>query len=144
MAGRTTSKGHCLYTAFTKTILCAGTMTDLLEIVKREQQPRQAGEGQASEGFTSISDSLGYLEDANGTPRFDGVSIADGVTHAGYIPFDQDIFELDRGSLWVRYTGTNRTRLFKLIRVQDYHEQEEYILLQLTERGFDDLEAATA
>ena len=119
-------------------------MTDWIKIERRSQQARSPGDGQSGESFASVTACAGYLEANTGSRRFDGVSIDSRLTHAAYIPYDQTIFELDRGSLWVLFEGKSRSRRFALLAIQDYHEQEEYILLQLTERGFSDLEAAKA
>lgn len=148
MAVRKT-RGRCIYTSFTKTILCAGTMRDLVEILRREIKGIEPGlRTQAEEVFTSVYRGAGYFEGMTmirPTVRFDGVATADSAgtdfTHFAYIPYDQDIYELDTGSLFVRM-GNVRQRLFKLKGIINYGEEDTYLQLKLNETGFENLEAA--
>lgn len=138
--------GRCVKTQFDKEILCAGTMTDWIEILSREIQGTEpGGSTQPTETFTAIVSYPGYLEAMKYTPRWDGVSTvdqsADNFTHVAYIPFDQDVYELDVNKLYVKRSGT-RDRYFKLKGIKDYGERDTYLQLQLAETGFTDLEAS--
>ena len=141
-----TKKGRCVKTQFNKEILCAGSMQDLVEVLKRVQGTTEVGESiESSEIFTLVADFAGYLEASKATRRFNGVSMEDqsapNFTHAGYIPFDQDVYELDVNSFFVRLTR-DRSRYFKLKAIKNFGEQDEYLQLQLAETGFDDIKAS--
>ena len=130
---------RCIKTIFSRTILCAGTMTDYVMIKKRELEGSGVNETTINEGFTDIAQYMGYVEDRLPVKRFDGVSISDEITHIIYIPYEQAVYELDRGSLFVDFECT-RNRRFTLLAINPY--QEDYIALYCRETGFSDLEAA--
>jgi hypothetical protein len=134
---------RCVKTIFDRKILCVGTMTDYMTIKKREQVgigPDQ-NDTSATEGFTDVIAYMGYMEAVKPTARFDGVYIDSATTHVGYIPFDQTTYELDNNSLFVELERS-RNRLFKMQRIMNFGEQDEYLALFLTETGFIDLQAA--
>lgn len=138
---------RCVKTQFDRQILCAGTMTDLVEIIERDQVGTQPGEAlESTPTFTTVVDFAGYLEATKATRRFNGVSMEDqsapNFTHAGYIPFDQTVYELDVNKFFVKLTR-DRSRYFKLKAVRNWGEQDEYLQLNLAETGFTDLLAAT-
>lgn len=138
--------GRCVKTQFDREILCAGTMTDYLQIYSRAIKGTEPGkEIQPGEDFTLQDDFAGYIEAKKDTPRWSGVSTEDqsanNFTHAGYIPFDQDIYELDVNRFFVKKPGT-RDRYFKLKGITNYGEQDEYLQLKLAETGFTDLKAS--
>lgn len=139
-------KNRCVKTQFDRQILCAGTMTDYVEILSRAIQGTEPGlSTQAEPDFSAIAQYAGYLEAVKNTPRWNGVSVEDqsafNFTHAGYIPFDQTIYELDINTFYVKITR-QRARYFKLKGIMNWGEQDEYLQLQLAETGFADLKAA--
>jgi len=138
------AKNRCVKTQFDKEILCAGTMTDLIEILSRAIQGTEPGlSADPTEAFTPIVSYAGYLEEKKFTPRWDGVSTEDqsagNFTHVAYVPYDQTVYELDINTLFVRITDT-RNKLYKLKGIKEYGDY--YIQLQLAETGFEDLTAA--
>lgn len=133
--GNTRRSGRCVYTVFEKQILCSGTMNDYCFIKKRELQPVKIGDLQAQEGFTTLFEMAGNLEAIKATTRFDGISISNETTHFIYISFEQDIYELDINSLFVEIEKS-RNRLFKLLKINNFGEQDEHLLLQCKETGF--------
>ncbi len=138
--------GKCIKTQFSRVILCAGTMNDYIEVLSRVQKGTEiGGNNESSEEFTTVDDFAGYLEPVKATRRFNGVSLEDqsapNFTHACYIPFDQDVYELDINTFFVRITR-DRPRYFKLKGIINYGEQDEYLQLQLAETGFTDLKAS--
>ena len=139
-------KGRCLKTSFDRVILCAGTMTDWIEIVKREIQTSEPGYNGETEVFTSVANYPGRIEALKYTTRFDGTTITDtsgsSFTHVVYIPFDQTVYELDLGSLWVKISRT-KDRYLKLTGgIKDVYEQEQYLELALIETGFTENQAS--
>lgn len=132
-------KKRCIKTIFSRTILCAGTMTDFITIKKRELLSRKLNDTESKEKFSTILSCMSKVETKNPTTRFDGVNIEDSVTHIVYIPYDQDIYELDKNSLFVEWEK-NKNRNLKLMSSMDY--REDYIALFCKETGFVDKEAA--
>lgn len=138
---------RCVKTQFSRVILCAGTMNDYIEVLSRAQKGTSiGGSNEATQDFTSEADFAGYLEAVKATRRFHGVSMEDqsapNYTHVGYIPFDQDVYELDINTFFVRITR-DKPRYFKLKGIINFGEQDEYLQLQLAETGFTDLEASS-
>lgn len=130
-------------TIFERKVLCAGSMCDYLVIQERKQKPTGLGQPQAGFDFMQINAYDGKIESTKGTKRFDGVTIDPKITHLAYMPFDQEIYELDTNSLFVELERT-RNRRYKLDSIRDYGEQEEWLLLYLIDNGFADLEATGA
>ena len=138
---------RCVKTQFDKIILCAGTMNDYIEILSRVQKGTEiGGSPEAAEDFTIVIDYAGVLEAVKSTKRFNGVSMEDqsapNFTHASYIPFDQDVYELDINTFFVKITR-DKSRYFKLKGITNWGEQDEYLQMQLAETGFADLVAST-
>ena len=138
---------RCVKTQFEKIILCAGTMNDYIEILSRVQKGTEiGGSPEATEDFTTVIDFAGVLEAVKSSRRFNGVSMADqsapNFTHASYIPFDPDVYELDINTLFVKITR-DKARYFKLKGITNWGEQDEYLQLQIAETGFADLVAST-
>jgi hypothetical protein len=118
-------------------------MSDFGTIKRRTQQgiTGDPNDNQSSVSFTAIANYLGYLEAVKPTARFDGVYIDNTTTHVYYTPFDQTTYELDKNSLFVEIERT-RNRLFKMQRIMNYGEQDEYLAIFMQETGFADIEAA--
>ena len=134
---------NCVKTRFDRVILCAGTMKHCIEILSREMKAPEPGVSlNASPEFTAVSVTAGRLEDTSGTPRYAGVNTESGVTHAVYISFDPDVYELDLNTCFVKVSFTNRDRYFKMKKVRNLGEQDQYIEFECAETGFTDLEAA--
>jgi hypothetical protein len=132
---------NCVKTLFNREVLCAGTMDDFITIYNRELQGTSLDGEQAKPQFTEVSTAMGKLEARNPTQRFDGIVINNAITHAVYIPFTQQIYELDRNTLFVEYEST-RNRWFKLLSIMNLGEQDEYLALMVKETGFVGLEAS--
>lgn len=140
----TSRRGRCVYTRFDRKILCAGTMIDWLIIERRDQQGiTDPDTGASVEEFTTVESFAGRIEASRRTPRFDGVNTEDAKTHVAYIPYDQTVYELDLGSLFIRKEGT-RDRRFTLKGISPYDEEEHWLEMELRETGFADVTAATA
>jgi hypothetical protein len=122
-------------------------MNDYIEVLSRAQKGTSiGGSNEATQEFTVVADPSGHLEAVKGTRRFNGVSMEDqsspSYTHACYIPFDPDVYELDVNSFFVRITR-DKPRYFKMKLITNYDESDTYLQLQLAETGFTDLEASS-
>ena len=133
-------KSRCVRTVFERKILCAGTMTDYIVILRREIQGTTVNSEQADELFTEVENYNGHLEAVRPTQRFDGINISTETTHIIYIPFDQSTYELDINTLFADVERT-RDRRFKLLKIQNYGEDDNYLALYCKEQGFNDIEA---
>lgn len=132
---------RCVKTIFERKVLCVGTMTDYVSIQRRELQGTTVNNTYAEEQFTEVDNFNGHLEARMPTQRFDGINMTDSMTHVIYIPFDQTIYELDRNTMFAEVEKT-RNRFFKLLKIMNYGEDDEYLALFCKETGFSDLEAA--
>lgn len=131
---------RCVKTVFDRKILCSGTMTDYIIIKNRTLQGTTSNRKKAVEDFVVVDNVFGYLEAVSATTRFNGINIESNITHLVYIPFDQTIYELDKNTLFAEVERT-RSRLFKLEKIMNYGEQDEYLVLYCKETGFADIEA---
>ena len=125
----------CTKTRYDRKILCAGAMTDYMTIKKSEQGTTDFGDSQADPIMTIIRSYFGYLEVVRPSIRFDGISIDKTSTHYWYIPFEQDVYELDVNSLFVTREGA-KERIFKLNEIENYDEQDRWLALHLEAKGF--------
>jgi hypothetical protein len=133
----------CTKTRYNRKILCAGAMTDYMTIKKSEQGTTDLDDIQAEPTLTIIRSYFGYLEAVRPSIRFDGVSIDRTSTHYWYIPYEQDIYELDVNSLFVTREGT-KERIFKLNEIENYDEQDRWLALHLEAKGFSENGATEA
>jgi len=135
--------GRCLKTIFDKIILCAGTMTDFGIVYEKAIQGTSANQSQASIKLTFNCDCMGRLEAVKPTSRIDGIAINSQTTHLYYMPFDNDVFNLNIDTLYIEVEkSVSRNRFFKVQAILNLDEQDEYIVFTMAERGFAELEAA--
>jgi len=128
----------CVRTMFSKKIICAGAMSEVITILRREIMSNSFDDVEPTEQLTNIYTSMGMIEEKRPTNRFDNVSIDDNVTHVFYITYDYDVYRLDRNSLFIEFND----RYFKMLSVMNYGESDKYIALFCKETGFTDAEAA--
>jgi hypothetical protein len=140
----------CVFTEFSKQILCAGTMKDYCMIISRTLQPSNPDELTMIETLTDVLGVFGKLEDTRPVKRFDGVNYSSNssLTHLFYIPYSQAVYEMDVNTLFLRRKAkTNfasaKDRYYKLVGIRNYGEQDEYLILELKETGFSDKLANT-
>ena len=133
----------CVKTIFSKQILCAGSMCNYIKVLNRTQTPGGWESNTPIETFEIKYTMMGYIEAIKPTSRFNGINIADGITHLVYLPFEQTIYELDRNSLYIEIER-QKNRRFKLEQIEDYGEQGNYLVLYCRELGFTDIEANNA
>jgi hypothetical protein len=133
----------CTKTRYDREILCAGAMTDYMTIKSSTAGTTDFGDVQAEPTLATIRSYFGYLETVRPSIRFDGVSIDRTSTHYWYIPYEQDIYELDVNSLFVTKEGT-KERIFKLNEIENYDEQDRWLALHLEAKGFSENTATEA
>jgi hypothetical protein len=110
-------------------------MTDYMTIVKATAGTTGFESTQATPTLTTIRSYFGLLEVTRPTVRFDGVTITPISSHIWYIPYEQDIYELDLNSLYVKLEGS-KERIFKLDKIEIYDESNQWLLLYLVDKGF--------
>jgi hypothetical protein len=117
-------------------------MTDYVKIKQRAKKRITADTNdiQSEMSFTSIINFMGYLEAIQPTARISGVYIDNTTTHICYIPFDLTTYKLDVGKLYAE-VEQQANRNFKLKKIMNYGEQDEYLALFLSETGFTDVKA---
>ena len=142
----TKNKGRCVYTIFEKKILCAGTMDKYCIIYRNELQETTINQNQSDNTKTVLFNMIGAIENINATARYAGVKMTANApegksSHVVYIPFEQSIYELDINRLFIE-VEMKRNRLFKMNKIADLNDQEEYLAIWCNETGFFDIEAA--
>lgn len=140
------NKGRCVYTIFEKKILCAGTMNKYFTIYSNELQETTTNQNQSDNTKTVLFNMLGEIENIKATARYAGVKMTPNEpegksSNVIYIPFEQDIYELDINKLFIEMEA-KRNRLFKMNKITDLNNQEEYLAIWCNETGFSDIEAA--
>jgi hypothetical protein len=110
-------------------------MTDYMTVVKATAGTTGFSSTQATPTLTTVRAYFGLLEVTRPTVRFDGVTIEPTSTHIWYIPYEQDVYELDVNSLYVKLEGT-KERIFKLDKIENYDESDQWLSLYLIDKGF--------
>lgn len=139
--------GRCTKTIFERVILCSGSMEDYVTIYENVLQETTLTQNQAQPEKNVLLSIFGRLEEVNALARYAGIKMTNNTpegksSHVVYIPFEQSIFELDINRFFIKVERTVRSRLFKMNKISNYGEQDEYLAVWCNETGFDDLEAA--
>jgi len=141
--GRAT-RGSCIYLYGTKQKLCTSALTHYIEIKQRKINTPKLGSLDPIESFTTVASMYAAMVARQPTSRFNGVNIKDGtLTHVFYIRYDDSLFWLDTGSFFIDFKGygTTKTRRFRLLAIKPLDENNEWMLIQASERGDSLLEA---
>ena len=127
------------YNVFKREILATGNMKDYISIYQRTMALAGLNDLTPTEPVTLIWSVFSKMQTIQPTERFDGVNITDRPTHRVYIPFYAVIYSLDKNSLFLTRgvkISTTTSRYFKLVSIENYGEQDEYIVMLVKETGF--------
>lgn len=136
--------GSCIYLEGTTQKLCTSALKHYIQVKQRRINTPKLGSLEPIETFTTIASMYSAMIARAPSARFNGVNIKEGtLTHFFYTRYDDTLFWLDRGSLFVEFTGygSSKTRRFKLLAIKVLDEANEWMLLQCSERGDAALEA---
>lgn len=122
------------------TKVCAGDLTDPIQIVRRDLTPPALGQGKPSETFSVISSPWAGVETVRGTRRFFGINIEKSATHLFIIRYNPELPLLDSDNYFVNF----KARYFRIVRVTNNDEEDWFMILQCAERGEDNKEASEA
>ena len=136
--------GSCIYLYGTKQKLCTSALRHFIELKQRRINTPKLGSLEPIETFTTVASMYSAMVARQPTSRFNGVNIKEGtLTHVFYIRYDDSLFWLDTGSLFIDFAGygTSRTRRFKLLAIKALDEDNQWMLIQASERGDNSLRA---
>jgi len=135
----------CKKKKFDRTDICAGDLDKKIVIKSRAMGNPGLDTLEYTEGFTTIGTPFAALKTTGGTGtkgthRFDGINIADGVTHLFFIRYQSKYDGLEHGNNFVGFKNRN----YRVISTVNNDEQDKFIILQCAERGDDTKTASEA
>lgn len=136
--------GSCIYLYGTKQKLCTSALRNYIQIKQRRINSPKLGSLEPLETFNTVASLYSAMIPRQATARFNGVNVEEGTTtHLFYVRYDDDLFWLDRNSLFIDYEGygATKTRRFKLLSIQVLDEANEWMVINASARGDASLEA---
>lgn len=112
--------------------ICTGDLRDRITLQNRSIQPEEID---FTEDFTNDIEVWAMIETARGLDSFDGVTLANIVTHKIYIRFLAGVTE----ETWILFDE----RRFDIMDVENLDERKTFMLLRCKERGQKDIPVNT-
>jgi len=113
---------------------CISDFRNKATIETREISQQKFGETYPEETFTVLFTGYFRVQTVEGTARFAGVNIDKEATHLFVARWRATINNLDgAGAYFMRSKG----RLYRVLKITNVDEQDDFILFQCTERGID-------
>ena len=107
--------------------LCIGNLSERITIQTRSIANNNTGTIELSESFTSLVDVWAAVETTRGSQLWDGVSVSNPFTHKFYIRYRNDI-DFNK---WVEY----KSEKYDIVDVEDFEQENEWLLLMCTRKG---------
>lgn len=135
----------CKTKRINKNKLCTGDLDKLIDIKERQVSSGGIGDNTASETFVTVKDNVfAGIETPSGIAFYNGVNINElqstMITHKFFIFYDPDFPNIENGNHYIFYNNDR----FKVIRVTNDNEQNEFMIIETTNRGDEDKEAVNA
>lgn len=123
--------------------LCRGDLRDTISIVSRTLGESLPGELTGTEVFTDVITGVQTaIKTIKGAAQFTGINIHPDATHLFYVIFSTLYLtlEVEENNHMINLYG----ELYKILRIENDNENDEFLVFQCTNRGDESLEAATA
>lgn len=135
----------CKTKRINKNKLCTGDLDKLIDIKERQVTSAGIGANTATETFISVKDNVyAGIETPSGIAFYNGVNINElqstMITHKFYIYYDPDLPNIENGNHYIFYNNDR----FKVIRAKNENEQNEFLVIETTNRGDEDKKAVNA
>lgn len=125
---------RCIKIRRKKRQVCIGDMQDEIIIQNRSIVAPEFGKTNFDENFTPNVTVWSAIETVTGKTFFDGVNTDTPITHIIYIFFDSTV----TAESWIEFEG----RRIDILKVEDFEERHEFMLLTCVDRGLLTREAA--
>lgn len=135
----------CKTKRINKNKLCTGDLDKLIDIKERQVTSAGIGANTATETFISVKENVyAGIETPSGIAFYNGVNINElqstMITHKFYIFFDPDLPNIENGNHYIFFNNDR----FKVIRAKNDNEQNEFLVIETTNRGDEYNEAVNA
>lgn len=127
----------CRKKRIVKKKLCRGDLRHRIQIMRRRLQSAGYDDLDGIESFTNICYCMAAIESVKGTTRFANVNINERPTHLFYILYNPVLDALDHGNNFIKF----KTRFYRVLDLENSDEDNQFIIIQTTERGLDTQEA---
>jgi SPP1 family predicted phage head-tail adaptor len=121
----------CTKKDFKKNKVCIGDLSKKIVLQSRAMGSVAPGTSEPTEAFTTIKSLWAAIETIQGTKRFAGVAIDENATHLFWFRYSATLTIPEDGNHFILYAG----RRFRVLRVTIDAENDEYFIVQCTERG---------
>lgn len=112
--------------------LCIGDLNSLIQIQERRlPEITDIDDPEPSFVFTTILSTWSAVETIRGTSRFSNVNIEDSTTHLFWIRYNPNLSIPENGNTFILFKG----RYFRIIRVTNSNEQDEWVMIEASDRG---------
>lgn len=134
VAGRTVGVGDCFK-------ICVGDLKKKCTIETRSISDQNFGVTKPSINFSVLFTGYFLVQTIQGTKRFSGVNIEKEATHIFVCRWRASISNIDgAGEHFLRQSA----KLYRVLRITNINEENDYLLFQCTERGIDTNEETNA
>ena len=121
--------------------LCRGDLRNVIKIVTRTLAESKINVIGTQEVFEDLITGIqSGIETIEGKTSFSKININEKTTHLFYVLFSTIYGAVETNNHMIHYNG----EYYKILSITDDNETGEFIIFQCTNRGDDDLEAATA
>lgn len=122
----------CAKKKIKETKLCIGDLNSLIQIQERRlPQITDVEDSEPSFIFTTILSTWSAVETVRGTSRFSNVNIEGLTTHLFWIRYNPNLSIPENGNTFVLF----KSRYFRIIRVTNSNEQDEWLMIEASDRG---------
>lgn len=135
--------GSCKIKRIYRNKLCRGDLRDTISIVSRTLGESLPGELTGTETFADVITGVQTaIKTIKGPAQFTGINIHPDATHLFYVIFSTlyATNEVETKNHMIDLYG----ELYKILRIENDNENDEFLVFQCTNRGNESLEAATA
>jgi head-tail adaptor len=132
--------GRCRRKRFDEVKICSHDLDKFIRIEARTLAPVKVGQTNPGVTFTLVKEVWSACTTLRGTRRYQGTNIREEATHLWHVRYDPDLLALEHGDNFVRF----ESRQFKVLEVTQNDEDRYFLIIQATERGFEDRDAADA
>ncbi len=131
----------CVNTRIALKRLCTEDLRHTITICKREQEPVKAGEtGVNTELFTALMKKVpAGIKSLRGVPNWQKVNIDEAATHLFFIKWTRGIEKLN---IDLNKFISRGGKYYRVLKTHNQDEDNQYIIIEATERGDKELNAA--
>jgi len=135
---------NCKFHKPTRKKLCRGDLNKKIRIQTRDLDESDYDSSQPVEQFATVFTRRSTLETVTGIlsggKKFSGVSIDERTTHIFYVLYSSALEVIESSNYFILF----REKRFRVVSVTNINEDNQFLAIQVTDRGEDSLEATKA